>query len=137
MPILPIDGFIDYCASLRGKAPKEVVLRFYGKLNLSGHIRNCYYASQQFLSAHQTIINPISRIPPEKFRLQSSPYKDKWINFVKSKNLKDIDEVGYSAKSTLKYLPTWLGGTQTKGGATSGNLNRVLPLVARFRKNDS
>lgn len=137
LPISPIDGFIDYCANLRGEAPKEVVLRFMGKLNLSGHIKNFYYASQQFLSAHQTIINPISRMSPEKFRLRNTPYKDKWINFVNSENLKDDPKVGYSAESTLKYLPAGLGGTQTTGGGGIGNINRVLPLVARFRKTDS
>jgi len=128
----PVDHFIDYCAKLDGQAPKEVVLRFMGKDQLSGHIKNFYYASYQFLNKNDSLVKPIAKIPPNDFRLQNTPYIDVWRRFVKSTEIKDIPSVGFSAKSTLRYLPVQLGGTQTKGGAGIGNLNRVLPLVARF-----
>jgi HKD family nuclease len=131
-PISSIDVFMDYCAKLQGAVPNEVVLRYLGKFQLSGHIRNFYYASQQFLSKYPGLISPIRKEPMDEFHLQNSPYIELWKKFINSPFLKDIEEERYSAKSTAIYLPTNLGGKQISGGAGSGNINRVLPLVARF-----
>jgi HKD family nuclease len=130
----PIDEFMDYCAGLPGPAAKEVVLRYMGKDQLSGHIRNFYYASQQFLSKYIGLTTRIARKSAQTFRLQEMPFKDQWISFIHSSDLKNIPDANYSAQSTIRYLPESLGGKQTTGGAGIGNLNRVLPLVAKYRK---
>lgn len=129
---ISIDRFINFCAKLQGSAPKEVVLRFFGKDQLSGHIKNFYYASYQFLNKNRNLVKPMAKISPNDFRLQNTPYLNIWKRFIKSANIKDIPSVGFYAQSTLRYLPIKLGGRQTTGGAGIGNLNRVLPLVARF-----
>lgn len=129
-----IYDFIDFCAKRNDEVAKEVVLRFMGKEQLSGHIINFYYASQQFLNCNKALIKEITATPPGSFRLQKAPFKNDWINFIKSQKLKDIRIVKYSRRSTFNYLPKSLGGKQTSGGAGVGNLNRVLPLVAQFMR---
>jgi HKD family nuclease len=133
LPYAPVDDFIDYCAKLDGAASKEVVLRFMGKDHLSGHIKNFYYASQQFFDKYQKLTKKMSQVLPDNFRLQNAPFKITWIKFIQGSQLKDIVPVGFLAQSTLNYLPSALGGKQTTGGAGIGNLNRILPLVAQFR----
>jgi len=133
LPYPSIDDFIDYCAKLNRAAPKEIVLRSMGKDQLSGHIKNLYYASQQFFDKYQKLIKQLSKASPDDFRLQNAPFKRTWIKFIQSSLLRNILSVGFLAQSTLNYLPSVVGGKQTTGGAGIGNLNRILPLVAKFR----
>jgi HKD family nuclease len=129
---MPVNFFIDYCASFNNPIAEEVVLRFMGKDQLSGHVKNFYYASYQFFAKKKKLIRPLADMSLKDFRLQETPYKDTWIKFICSPAIKDIPSVGYYAKSTLNYLPQRVGGRQTSGGAGIGNLNKVLPLVAKF-----
>lgn len=126
-------AFLDFCAKRGGTGATEVVDRGLGKDQLSGHVKAFYYAVQQFLDAYPNLVRRLSKVDPEEFRLQSSQFVGKWKRFVKSKMLRDILEVDFLAQRIATYLPSYLGGKQTRGGAGIGNLNRILPLVASFR----
>lgn len=106
-----------------------------GKNNLIGHYRAFYFVSNLFFNKYPDLISKVFTLG-SSFSISRSDYKNRWNTFMRSRSLKkiiDFSEYNYSPDNVRNYLPTYLSGKQTTGGAGAGNLNRSLYFVAAFR----
>lgn len=114
----------------RDGAAAEVLARAHGKGNLSGHIRMNFFGIRQFLLAHPTYGRSLRRADPQTYRLVDDlALQQDLKDFV---NLEARDEGGLVVNTWRTYLPQHSGGKPKSGGGTQGNLNRMLPLMARY-----
>lgn len=116
----------------RDGAASEVLARALGKGNLSGHIRMNFFGIRQFLLAHPAFGRGLRKADPETYRLVDDVHlQDDLKNFVLHEA---TDEGGLVVSTWRTYLPQHSGGKPKSGGGTQGNLNRMLPLMARYLK---
>lgn len=67
---------------------------------------------------------------PDLYKLSRDPQMESRIaRFVKENA---VDETDFRLDVWKTYLPVECGGRAGKHGSTIGNLNRMLPLVARY-----
>lgn len=111
-------------------AAKEILARAHGKGNLSGHIYRNYYGIRQYLIQSPEKLNYFSKLSEDTYKLSSDPNTERDIaEFV---NGYATDEDNFVLDTWKTYLPTECGGRAGNHGGTIGNMNRMLPLVAKY-----
>jgi hypothetical protein len=91
-----------------------------------------FHGIRQFLLAHPTEARTLRRADPSAYRL----FRDRTMEQALKQFVinEAIDEGGLKVNTWRTYLPEGSGGKPKSGGGTSGNLNRMLPLLARYLK---
>lgn len=122
--------FLKWLENRTSVAANEILERANGKNNLSGHIYRNYYGLRQYL-----IYSPLKQ---EIFRQQSEDiYKLSYDADTENDIARFVrnfatDEADFTLNTWKTYLPEECGGRAGKHGGTIGNLNRMLPLVAKY-----
>lgn len=122
--------FLKWLEREKGPAAIEVLARANGRGQLSGHIRMNFFGLRQFLLA--------SPADARRLRLADSNSYELWRDQAMENALKIFvdreaaDEGGLVVDTWRTYLPMRSGGKPKSGGGTSGNLNRMLPLMAQY-----
>jgi hypothetical protein len=125
-------AFLSWAAGLDADPADEIVARANGKGQLSGHIRMNFYGLRQFLLAHPAAARGLRRRDPAHYSLASDRAMQEALRqFVRTEA---VDEGGLVVDTWRTYLPEASGGKPKRGGGTSGNLNRMLPLIATYLK---
>ena len=125
------ERFLEWLERQDGAA-SEVLARALGKANLSGHIRMNFFGIRQFLLAHPAYGRALRGADPGAYRLvEDVDLQEDLKNFVLHEA---ADEGGLVVSTWRTYLPQHSGGKPKSGGGTQGNLNRMLPLMARYLK---
>lgn len=123
--------FLGWLATQPGAAA-EILARAQGKGNLSGHIRMNFYGIRQFLLAHPSYGHALRQTDPESYKIANDlKLQEDLTDFVLNEA---ADEGGLVVNTWRTYLPESSGGKPKSGGGTQGNLNRMLPLMARYLK---
>ena len=91
-----------------------------------------FYGIRQFLLAHAVQGKYLRSVDPGDYQLCNDGAMEQAIKRFVGKEA--IDEGGLSVNTWRTYLPERSGGKPKSGGGTAGNLNRMLPLVARYLK---
>lgn len=106
--------------------------------NLTGHFRQCYYAAQQFLRGNGKHIgflaNQLDSMQSSQIYQPEGELLDDWILHLDNHATSQSDQYDYAVLRGI--LPPNLGGTRLGGGGGSSTLKRMLPLVARFLKEE-
>jgi hypothetical protein len=124
--------FLNWLGRVRSAAAAETLARAQGKGQLSGHIHRNFYGLRQYLIAQPDEMDRFSTKDPDAYKLSSDPQTERRIaNFVRQGA---TDEQNFVLDIWKTYLPEECGGRAGKHGGTIGNLNRMLPLVAKFLK---
>lgn len=124
------DDFIKWLILNSNTAASEILARAQGKNNLSGHIHRNFYGVRQFLLSRPHLISKFSTVPSDSYSLLGDDNTCQLINnFVKYDATNELD---FDVTTWRNYLPGKCGGSQDSGGATSGNLNRMIPLIAAY-----
>lgn len=130
---LRLGSYSDFLAWLTKQpttAAEEILARANGKNNLSGHIYRNYYGIRQYLIYSPDRQDRFSNASEDEYKLSSdAETEDDIARFVKDYA---TDEDDFSLKTWKTYLPTECGGRAGRHGGTIGNLNRMLPLVAKY-----
>ncbi|WP_242217615.1 hypothetical protein [Shinella zoogloeoides] len=124
------DAFLGWLSKHTSPAAKEVLARANGKSNLSGHIRQAFFGLRQFLLGAPDVMYHFTKVDPDSYSFSSDVSTASKLGSFVTKHARD--EGPFSPKKWQTYLPKSAGGKQVTGGATSGNLNRMLPLIARY-----
>ncbi len=131
----------DYAAwlALDERLPgAEVVLdrlRNLSGQNLSGHVRQSYYAVVRFLFERPQHVEPLaseldSMAQRDDIYQPDDDLSRDWIRHLDEHATELGDGWDYAVLRGI--LPPNLGGTRSGGGGGSSTLKRMLPLVARF-----
>jgi len=124
--------FIRYCEKSRVPDARVIVNRFYGLSNLQGHIKHMFYGCLFFFYENHGMIKHIPQDLLRRDRVYWS--SEAWVMKWKKHLLKHANEsfgnISFSYPTLITYLPEGLGGTQTSGGASSGNFKKVVFLLA-------
>lgn len=123
-------SFLSWLEKQRTVAAREILDRANGKSNLSGHIYRNYYGIRQYLIYSPERQDLFSKISEDKYKLASDATTEGGIAQFVSNYATDEDD--FSLEKWKTYLPIECGGRATKHGGTIGNLNRMLPLVAKY-----
>ena len=124
------EQFLSWLSATQSSAASEILARANGKGQLSGHIRMNFYGIRQFLLAQPAQGEYLRSADPDRYRLSRDGNMEQAIErFVA---MEASDEGGLSVDTWRTYLPERAGGKPKTGGGTSGNLNRMLPLVAKY-----
>jgi hypothetical protein len=122
--------FLGWLAVQPEEAARETLARARGKGQLSGHIFSNFYGLRQYLIANPAELNRFAVESPGSYRLSRDAATEARIaDFVRRHA---ADEVDFSLDTWRTYLPVECGGRAGRHGGTIGNLNRMLPLVARY-----
>jgi hypothetical protein len=122
--------FVAWLGTLRSESAATIKARAEGEGNLSGHIRSNFYGIRQFFIEYPSVVSKLGSKDPTDYRLRSDD--DTLVAFGRFVTRRAVDEDDFRADSWRNYLPVYAGGRQESGGATIGNLNRMLPLMARY-----
>lgn len=126
------EKFLTWLRTARSPAAAEVLARARGKGNLSGHIRMNFYGIRQFLLGHPVHGRRLRDADPALYRLTHDNSTEEALGrFVRDEA---ADEGGLVVDTWRTYLPESVSGKPKSGGGTLGNLNRMLPLMARHLK---
>ncbi|MCP5365823.1 MAG: hypothetical protein H6905_11455 [Hyphomicrobiales bacterium] len=124
------DAFLEWLSKHPSPAAKEVLARANGKSNLSGHIRQAFFGLRQFFLGSPSTLRDFTKVDPDGYSFSGdNPTASKLGAFV-TRHARD--EGPFAPKKWQTYLPKSAGGKQITGGATSGNLNRMFPLLAQY-----
>lgn len=124
------DEFLLWLSAQKSGAANEILSRANGKGQLSGHVRMNFYGIRQFLIAHPTHRKDLQSASPDGYRLcNDAPMEHAMKRFVE---MEAADEGGLVLDTWRTYLPARSGGKPKSGGGTSGNLNRMMPLLANY-----
>lgn len=136
-----LEDFVDWVEDhqdLPGAA--EVVARHDNRhgANLTGHVKQSFFASYIFFQSDSDLIPAASQLL-DGLRSEDIPQPDgelleAWLEHVEG-NAGMVSEP-YSFPVLRSYLPPGLGGTRQGGGGGSSTLKRVMPLVARWLEDD-
>jgi hypothetical protein len=121
--------FLSWLAKRTTFGAREILSRAYGKHNLSGHIDRNFHGVRQFLLAFPEELSRLASLEETYSLSRDLPAKQRLEQFVVHHA---ADESGFSVDTWRTYLPDSCGGKATSGGATIGNLNYMLPLVAKY-----
>jgi hypothetical protein len=124
------DAFLRWLSKHPSPAAKEVLARANGKSNLSGHIRQAFFGIRQFLLGNPEFMRHFKTIDPAMYSFSGDGVTAKMLGTFVTRHARD--EGPFSSQKWQTYLPQSAGGRQVSGGATSGNLNRMLPLIAQY-----
>ena len=124
------DHFLKWLSRQKGDAAKLIAERAGGKGQLTGHIRQNFFGLRQYFLTNPGKMRLIAKKDPESYSLST--------DYDTAKTLSDFvtqrahDEGPFKLSTWRTYLPESAGGKPKTGGGTSGNLKRMLPLVARY-----
>lgn len=122
--------FLKWVERQPNKAAEEIHARALGKGNLQGHIGRNFYGLRQFLLAYPESLDRFRAEDPDTYKLsKDSQTEHDMASFVLENA---TDEHAFSLRTWKTYLPKECGGRAGRHGGTIGNLNRMLPLVARY-----
>jgi hypothetical protein len=124
------DTFLLWLSKHSSPAAEEVLARANGKQNLSGHIRQAFFGIRQFLLGNPKFMRYFKTIDPAAYSFSGDGTTAKMLGTFVTRHARD--EGAFSPEKWQTYLPKSAGGKQVSGGATSGNLNRMLPLIAQY-----
>lgn len=124
------DSFLIWLSKESSAAANEVVARAYGKSNLSGHIRQAFFGIRQFFLGNPDAMRHFTKVDADSYSFSGDVSTVSKLGIFVTKHA--CEEGPFSPKKWRTYLPKSAGGRQVSGGATSGNLNRMLPLIARY-----
>lgn len=124
------DTFLRWLSKHPSPAAKEILARAHGKSNLSGHIRQAFFGIRQFLLGVPDVMRHFTKIDADRYSLTSDSSTTSKLGAFVTKHARD--EGLFSPRKWQTYLPKSAGGKQISGGATSGNLNRMIPLIAQY-----
>jgi hypothetical protein len=124
------EDFLRWLEKEGSTAAAEVLARARGKGNLSGHIRMNFYGIRQFLLGHPGVGRNLRRELPAAYRIAGDPALEQDLRYFVANEA--TNEGGLVVDTWRTYLPMRLGGKPKSGGGTQGNLNRMLPLMARY-----
>lgn len=124
------DHFLKWLSHQEGKAAKLIAERAEGKGQLSGHIRQNFFGLRQYFLTNPNEMRLLYRKDPDSYSLSKDSDTARALNnFV----IQCAHDEGPFKLSTWRtYLPESAGGKPKTGGGTSGNLKRMLPLVAQY-----
>lgn len=124
------ETFLTWLSKHPSPAAAEVLARAYGKSNLSGHIRQAFFGIRQFFLGSPDVMLSFTKVDPDSYSFSGDGLTASKLGVFVIRHARD--EGPFAPKKWQTYLPKSAGGKQITGGATSGNLNRMLPLVARY-----
>lgn len=124
------DAFLLWLSKHPSPAAKEVLARAYGKSNLSGHIRQAFFGIRQFFIGSPDIMRHFTTVNPNSYSFSGDSLTASRLGAFVTRHARD--EGPFAPEKWQTYLPKSAGGKQITGGATSGNLNRMFPLLARY-----
>lgn len=124
------EGFLKWLSRQAGGGASEILDRARGKSNLSGHIHRNFFGLRQFFIAYPERFGYFKDADASTYKLSKDASAEQDIADYVSRHAADENEFKLDAWKT--YLPKECGGRAAKHGGTIGNLNRMLPLVARF-----
>lgn len=123
-------NFLDWLTKQQTAAAREILARANGKNNLSGHIYRNYYGIRQYLIYSPQRLDRFRSASEDNYKLSLDATTEGDIaRFVKKYA---TDEADFSLETWKTYLPAECGGRAGKHGGTIGNLNKMLPLVAKY-----
>lgn len=123
-------GFKQWLAQQNSAAAQEILARAEGRHNLQGHIHRNFYGLRQFFVARPKQFRRFRSEDPDSYKLSQDPATEASIaEFVQEEA---VDEDDFELDPWLTYLPEECGGRAGRHGGTIGNLNRMLPLVAKY-----
>lgn len=126
------NDFLVWAKRRSSPAAKEIVERAAGKGQLSGHIRQNFYGVRQFLLTDPSLIDRFSMEHPGLYKLSKDGATESRIAKFVRRNANSEGE--FDLETWKTYLPKECGGWAGKHGGTIGNLNRMLPLEAKYLK---
>lgn len=122
--------FQRFLAASDDPAAQVILERAQGRSNLQGHIHRNFYGLRQFLLAYPQHKRRFETESPARYQLsRDADIELDLSNFV---TRQAVDEDDFSLDTWRTYLPRECGGRAGRHGGTIGNLNRMLPLVARY-----
>lgn len=138
-----IDDFMAYVSSKACSPHAKVVLERYTNSkgqNLTGHVRQSFYAGAMFLDQNPDLINQIGNAidlseNSTPLPVFSDEVNERWISFLKKNALHYDANCNFSV--LIGYLPPSLGGTRSGGGGGGSTLKRLLPMLALFHASSS
>ena len=122
--------FLRWCSRLKSAGAVEIAARGRGKGNLQGHIDRNFHGIRQFFLARPDEMERLRGVRPETYRLFADDGMDRRLAEFVRKHA--VNEPGFVLEIWRTYLPKECGGRAGKRGGTIGNLNRMLPLIARY-----
>jgi HKD family nuclease len=132
-----IDKFVDWLARNRDISGAELLLdRYQNKdgQNLTGHFRQSFYGSMNFLDENRKYIEILSReiikIEKDKMFQFDLELQKRWQDHMDENSTQQTEQYSYPVLRGI--LPPSLGGTRLGGGGGSSTIKRMLPLVAKF-----
>jgi len=124
------DDFLVWLGECKTQAASETLSRARGKGNLSGHIWRNYHGIRQYLIHSPGQQDRFSKESEDGYKLSKDSETEGDIsNFVRKYS---VIESEFDPDRWKTYLPVECGGRAEKHGGTIGNLNRMLPLVAKY-----
>lgn len=124
------EAFRAWLATRPEAAAKEVWLRAAGKGGLSGHIRANFFGLRQWMLFNPDIQRFGVAVQADTYKFSRDSSREALLRSFVEKNASD--EPGFSLDIWKSYLPVESGGRARNHGGTIGNINRMLPLVARY-----
>lgn len=122
--------FLKWLARRTEPAASEIHQRAHGKGNLQGHINRNFFGLRQFFLAYPGYLSRFRHETPDSYKLSKDLETERELKEFVEKHA--ADEASFSLDTWKTYLPLECGGRAAKHGGTIGNLNRMLPLVARY-----
>lgn len=123
-------GFLTWLGKRSEASAQEILDRAYGKAQLSGHINRNFFGLRQFLLAYPDQLRRFQNEKPDEYKLSKDAKTEGDISAFVRNHASDEDK--FTLDTWMTYLPKECGGRAAKHGGTIGNLNRMLPLVARY-----
>jgi len=121
--------FLGWLKRVNSEAAIEILARANGKNNLSGHIYRNFFGLRQYLLYAPDTQRRFAKESEDDYKLSKDPATESEMKgFVLNHA---FDEDNFSLETWKTYLPQECGGRAEKHGGTIGNLNRMLPLVAK------
>ena len=138
VPIPPLSDFISFIDPMVDEVPQTILDHHHNRRgqNRQGHVKQSYYALVHFLSdsTGDQYISELLAIPLDEYpRSRFSPsFVEVWVAFLDEHATTHDNETGYSFSTLRNVLPEYMGGYVTNGGGGIGTFARMVPLVARF-----
>jgi hypothetical protein len=123
-------SFLAWLGKRKTAAAKETFDRANGKSHLQGHIHRNYYGLRQFFLAFPELQVLFSKGDEDTYKLSKDAAMEALLKEFVLQHA--ADEEDFSLDRWKTYLPIECGGRAERHGGTIGNLNRMLPLVAKY-----
>ena len=122
----------DFLEWLAGRAEAAAGIlrgRGLGDGSLSGHIRRHFFGFRQWFLFDPEVQNWARTLDPDHYVFRKDSQESGWLrDFV-------LNHAGDEPESTLEQWKTYLhveAGGYAEGSASSGNIKRMIPLLARY-----